>query len=130
MALDPSVVDSVVNTNFKTMAEQAAFATNQQMQLATRAMEDSIQDQRDSRLLSKSVLGSLCKRIVETDIAEAVANAKNATADLPNREVELGAATALSEALQVALTSIAQVLVKAAQTTPPETGSVGATIAK
>lgn len=121
MALDQSVVDSVVNANFKTVAEQIAANTNYIMQLQNRAAEDSIQDQRDSRLLSKSIIGSLCKRIVETDVQEAVALAKNATADLPNREVELGSASAISQTLQVVMASVAQILTKLAQSTPPET---------
>jgi hypothetical protein len=115
MALDPNVLDAVTNANFKTVAEQVAFFTNQ-------GMADSLQDQRDSRLITKSIVGSLCKRIVESDVQEAVALAKNATSDLPNRQVELGSSSALAEQMQVALTAIAQILTKNAQSTPPVTG--------
>jgi hypothetical protein len=115
MALDATVVEAVTNANFKAVAEQVAFFTNQ-------GMADALQDQRDSRLITKSIVGSLCKRIVESDVQEAVALAKNATADLPNRQVELGSASAQAQSMQVALAAIAQILTKLAQTTPPETG--------
>jgi signal-transduction protein with cAMP-binding, CBS, and nucleotidyltransferase domain len=115
MALDATVVEAVTNANFKAVAEQVAFFTNQ-------GMADALQDQRDSRLITKSIVGSLCKRIVESDVQEAVALAKNATADLPNRQVELGSASAQAQQMQVALAAIAQILTKIAQTTSPETG--------
>jgi hypothetical protein len=121
MALDSGVVDSVINANFKAVAEMTAVNTNYLQTMQNRAFEDALQDQRNSRLLSTSVIGSLCKRIVESDITEAVANAKNASADLPIRQVELGSASAQSESLQVTLAAIAQVLTKLAQSTPPQT---------
>lgn len=113
--LNPQVVDGVTSANFKAVAEQIAVLSNA-------ALQDALQDQRDSRLLSRSILGSLCKRIVETDVQEAVALSKNATADLPNREVELGSSTAIAQQLQVTMAALAQILSKLAQTTPPETG--------
>lgn len=115
MALDPDVVGAVTNSNFKAVAEQVAFFTNQ-------GMSDALQDQRDSRLLSKSIVGSLCKRIVETDITEAVANAKNATADLPGREAELSSANSIAGIFQTAMVALAQILTKLSQSTPPVTG--------
>lgn len=115
MALDPTVIEAVTNSNFKAVAEQVAFFTNQ-------GMADALQDQRDSRLITKSIVGSLCKRIVESDVQEAVALAKNATSDLPNRQIELGSASAQANQMQVALAAIAQILTKIAQSTPPETG--------
>lgn len=126
MALDPGVLDSVINANFKTVAEQIAVATNNHMHAvssaAARAVEDSVQDQRNSRLLGSAIMGSLTKRIVESDLVESLANAKNATADLPNREVELGSASAIAQTLQVVVATLAQVMTKLAQSTPPETG--------
>jgi hypothetical protein len=121
--LDPGVVDSVINANFKTVAEQIAFNTNHQMQLANRAMEDAIQDQRDSRLLSKSILGSLTKRIVESDITEAVANRNNATADLPQRIVDSSSADSASGLFQAAMVAFSQIVAKLAQSTPPQTAA-------
>ncbi len=114
MALDQSVVDAVTNSNFKAVAEQVAFFTNQ-------GMADAVQDQRNSRLISGAVMGALAKRIAETDLVDAVSNQLNATAALPNREVELGSSAALAQTFQVALASIAQILAKLAQSTPPET---------
>lgn len=127
--LDPAVVDGVVNANFKTVAEQIAFASNHAMQLQLRAQEDALQDQRDSRLLSKSILGSLTKRIVESDITEAVANRNNATADLPQRIVDSGAAVSSDGLVNSAMVAFAQILAKMAQSTPPQTAQSGGSTA-
>ena len=121
--LDQTVVDSVANANFKTVAEQIAFFSNQALGYANHALSDALQDQRDSRMLGKSLLGALCKRIIETDIEEGVGNQLTASSNLPGRQVDLGAATAEANQMQVALVAIAQVLAKLAQSTPPQTAT-------
>ena len=121
--LDDSVVSGVVNTNFKTLSEQLAFNTNHQMQLANRAMEDALQDQRNSRLLSTSIIGSLTKRIVESDIEQAVANRQTASADVPSRIIDASSASSTSGTVEAAMVAFAQILAKLAQSTPPETAA-------
>jgi len=121
--LDPSVVSSVVNANFKTIAETPALLANQFMSLNLRAAENVLDAQQNQRLLSNAIMGSLTKRIVESEITEAVANRNNATADLPQRIVDSSSAdtaAALGQSLGLAF---AQVLAKLAQSTPPETAT-------
>ena len=122
--LDQTVVDSVTNANFKAVAEQVAFFSNQALGYANQALADSLQDQRDSRMLTKSLLGSLCKRIIETDIEEGVGSQLTASSNLPGRQVDEGAASAQANQLQVALVAIAQILAKLSQSTPPQTAPV------
>lgn len=122
--LDDSVVSGVVNTNFKTLSEQLAFNTNHQMQLANRAMEDALQDQRNSRLLSTSIIGSLTKRIVESDIEQAVANRQTASADVPSRIIDASAANGDAGVILAAMASFAQIVAKLGQSTPPQTADV------
>lgn len=112
--LDDKVVDSVTNANFKAVAEQIAFFSNQ-------ALADAMQDQRESRLLSKSIVGSLCKRIVESDVEEGVGQQLTASANLPGRETELSSANGVASLLQSAAVAFAQIIAKMAQSTPPET---------
>jgi hypothetical protein len=125
--LDPSVVSSVVNANFKTIAETPALLANQFMSLNLRAAENALDAQQNQRLLSNAIMGSLTKRIVETDIEEAVANRNNATADLPQRIVDSSSADSAAAITQSMAAAFAQILAKLAQSTPPETGksSVG-----
>lgn len=119
--LDPSVVSSVVNANFKAIAEANALLANQFMSLNLRAAENALDAQQHSRLIANSIIGSLTKRIVESDITESVANRNNATADLPARIVDSSSADGAAGLFQAAMVSFTQILAKLAQSTPPET---------
>ena len=123
--LDPSVVSSVVNANFKTIAETPALLANQFMSLNLRAAENALDAQQNQRLLSNAIMGSLTKRIVESDITEAVANRNNATADLPQRIVDSASADSAAALTQSLAAAFAQILTKLAQSTPPETAVQG-----
>ena len=123
--LDPSVVSSVVNANFKTIAETPALLANQFMSLNLRAAENALDAQQNQRLLSNAIMGSLTKRIVESDITEAVANRNNATADLPQRIVDSASADSAAALTQSLAAAFAQILAKLAQSTPPETAVPG-----
>jgi len=95
-ALDPGVVESVINSNFKTLAEQVASNTaNHQHRL---------------QLIAESSVGQIVKNMNEIDPAEAVSVAATVRSDLSGAVAALGAATATL-----------QQLIKAAQTTPPPT---------
>jgi len=123
--LDPSVVSSVVNANFKTIAETPALLANQFMSLNLRAAENALDAQQNQRLLSNAIMGSLTKRIVESDITEAVANRNNATADLPQRIIDSASADSAAALTQSLAAAFAQILAKLAQSTPPETAVQG-----
>lgn len=97
MALDPGILDSVTNSNFKTLAEQVA--TN------------AAAHQQRLQLLAESSLGRILKNLNETDVEEASAIRTVSTSDLAGKISELSAAVA----------SIQQ-MIKGAQTTLPETG--------
>lgn len=97
MALDPGILDSVTNSNFKTLAEQVA--TN------------AAAHQQRLQLLAESSLGRILKNLNETDVEEAQAIRTVSTSDLAGKISELSAAVA----------SIQQ-MIKGAQTTLPETG--------
>jgi hypothetical protein len=96
--LDPGVIEAVINSNFKTLAEQVASNTaNHQHRL---------------QLIAESSVGQIVNRMNSLDPAEAIAIGNVARADL-SKEVA---------ALSAAVSSIQQ-LIKAAQTTPPPTGT-------
>ena len=96
MALDQGVIDSVVNSNFKTLAEQVAsnVASHQQR----------------LHLLAESSLGQILNKMNALDPMEAKA------ASMVGRSNQ--SAQAQADALAAA---IAQILTKAGQTTPPVT---------
>jgi len=96
MPLDPGVVDSVVNSNFKILAEQVA--TN------------AAAHQNRLNLIAESSIGQIVNRMNALDPAEAVSVGSVIKSDLPKALSELGTAVA----------SIQQLL-KGAQTTPPVT---------
>lgn len=97
MALDPGILDSVTNSNFKTLAEQVAVnAAGHQQRL---------------QLLAEASLGRILKNMNEPDVEEAAAVRTISTSDLAGKIAELASAVA----------GIQQML-KGAQTTLPETG--------
>ena len=94
--LDPGVVESVINSNFKTLAEQVASNTaNHQHRL---------------QLIAESSVGQIVNKMNAIDPIEAVATTTALRSDLPGAISALGAATATL-----------QQLIKGAQTTPPPT---------
>ena len=119
--LDPSVVSSVVNANFKTIAETPALLANQFMSINLRAAENAVDAQQQQRLLSNTLLTAALKRVVESDIMESVAARNTATADLPNRITDDGSANGANGVFATLAVAIAQALAKVVQTVPPVT---------
>ena len=119
--LDPSVVSSVVNANFKTIAETPALLANQFMSINLRAAENAVDAQQQQRLIANTLITSALKRVVESDIEESVAARNTATADLPNRVTDDSTASAANGVLAALAAAAMQILTKAAQTTPPTT---------
>lgn len=72
MPLPEQVVESVTSTNFKVLAESAAFAMGL-------AFQDSVDAQRSSRAILTASTAAAVKQLVEPDIAEAAAINKVAT---------------------------------------------------
>ena len=100
MALNPDVVESVANSNFKNVADSPAFYTGMMH-------ADSIAHQRAVNTIREKTLINLA----EVDVAEAIAANKMTTGnDLGGIVASLGAAVA----------SLQQ-LAKIGQTTPPPT---------
>lgn len=95
-SLDPGVVESVINSNFKTIAEQVA--TN------TAAHQNRL------NLIAESSIGQIVNKMNSLDPVEAASVSTVVRSDLAPAIAALGAAVA----------SIQQ-YVKAAQTTPPPT---------
>lgn len=129
MPLDPGVVDGVINTNFKNLAEAAGAAqalayqnavANQQVEQA-----DIVSHQRIVNGLREVVFGQLAKRIAELDIAEAVAEKKTGEQDLARSLAELSTTVANNTSQLGEIIAVIQQLVKGAQTTPPQTGQGG-----
>ena len=105
--LDPSVVSSVVNANFKVLAETAQTGLAQAGALAA---QDAVSHQRSMNMIRESYLMEGLGQRAGLDTAEAVATKKVAEADLSRTVSELGSAIAAI-----------QQLLKGAQTTPPIT---------
>ncbi len=108
MALDPGIIDSVTNSNFKTVAEAATVGLSQA--LAIQAQNLASHQQR-VQLLAEASLSQQLNRMNALDPEEASAIAKVEKSDLAKIMSELGS--------QIA--AIQQML-KGAQTTLPETG--------
>lgn len=108
MAIDQGVLDSVVNSNFKILAETVAAALAQAQ--AIQATNAAAHQQR-LQLLAESSLAQQLNRMNALDPEEAAAIEKVDTSDVGKKITELGSQVA---ALQQ--------LMKGAQTTLPETG--------
>jgi len=103
--IDPSTFEAVNNANYKAFAETGTFMLQQFLQ-------DSVDHRRRVNALSEAHLASALKNMSEVDPTEAIAQVKQLTGnDLGKQMADLGSVVA---ALQQ--------LVKAAQSTPPETG--------
>jgi hypothetical protein len=104
MPLDESVVQSVVNANFKAIGEQPALVAN--------AMSMSMQAHNNAtNLIREGVLSEALGQRAGHDVSEASATRTISTADLARTIGELSATVA----------GIQQMM-KGAQTTPPQTG--------
>lgn len=66
--LQPAVVDSVVNTNFKVLTDQVASQANL-------ALANSVSFQQGMNTLFATIVGKMAETIVTLDPAEAVGNA-------------------------------------------------------
>ena len=110
--LESGVVDSVANASFKNIAEAGAF-------YASLSMRDAVESQRRMGTIADQATGNLLKQYNEMDASEALALVKADTGyDRASQTHDL--ARVVSE-LSASLANV-QVLVKLAQTTPPETG--------
>jgi len=111
--LEPAVVDSVANANFKNIAEAGAF-------YASLSMRDAVESQRRMSSLADNATGQLMKNYNEMDAAQALALVKaNTGYDLASQTHDL---SKLINELASALANV-QMLAKIAQTTRPETGA-------
>lgn len=108
MAIDQGVLDSVVNSNFKILAETVAAALAQAQ--AIQATNAASHQQR-LQLLAESSLAQQLNRMNSLDPEEAASISKVEKSDVAKQITELGS--------QVAGL---QQLMKGAQTTLPETG--------
>lgn len=109
--LESAVIDSVVNANFKNIAEGAAFYSGL-------AMGDAISGQRRFNEIGNLATGSLLKNFTKIEVSEANALVKaNTGFDRPSQMHDI--ASTLSS-LGATLGAI-QMNVKTAQTTPPQT---------
>lgn len=110
--LESGVVDSVINSNFKNIAEAGAF-------YAMLSMRDAVESQRRMNEIGNSATGHLLKVMNEMDNSEANAIVKaNTGYDRASQSHDIG--KVVSE-LSATLAN-AQILTKIAQTTRPETG--------
>lgn len=110
--LESGIVDSVINANFKNIAEASAF-------YAMLSMRDAVESQRRMQEIGNNATGNLLKTMNEMDIAEANAIVKaNTGFDRASQTHDV--AKVVGE-LSAALAN-AQILTKIAQTTRPETG--------
>lgn len=92
MPLDESVVSSVVNTNFKTVAEQPSLQANHAAHLANIGLANAVALQQQMGQLGAAATAKAIELLLTTDVAESAG-----------------------------LTPVAQIAGKVAQSTPPET---------
>ena len=108
MALDPGIIDSVSNSNFKTVAEAAAVSLAQAQAISAQNLASH---QQRLQLIAESSMGQILNRMNALDPEEAASISKVEKSDLGKVISELGS--------QIA--GLQQML-KGAQTTLPETG--------
>lgn len=118
-ALDEGVLSSVINSNFKTLAEAVAVnaAANQNLQL-----QDATSHRNRLNGLFEASLGQMLNRMNSMDIEEAVSVGKVTSSDLPAKMSELGSVLAALQSQMGSIVATLQQLMKGAQTTLPETG--------
>lgn len=112
--IDEGILQSVINSNFKVMAEILSSAQAQAGAISANAMAISVQDmishQRMTNAYREAFLAESLMTRAGPDIAEAVAAKKLSEADLARSMGELGN-----------LVATLQQTIKGAQTTPPVT---------
>ena len=106
--LDPSVIQAVANSNFKTNSE---FVTQALAQAGAMQFQNAVAHQNRVNVLAESALAKMLKNATELDPEEAASIAKVEKSDISKVLAELGASIA---AIQQQM--------KGAQTTLPETG--------
>lgn len=113
--LESAVIDAVVNSNFKNIAEGGAFYSGL-------AMADAVSGQRRFNEIGNLATGNLLKNFTKMEVSEANAIVKaNTGFDQPSQMHDISRTLA---SLGATLGAI-QMNIKTAQTTPPQTGSVG-----
>jgi len=113
--LESSVVDAVSNANFKNIAEAGAFYSGL-------SMRDAVESQRRMSVIADQAVGALLKQYNEIDAGEALALVKaNTGYDKASQMHDLNRTLASFGATLGAI----QMSIKTAQTTNPQTGSVG-----
>lgn len=111
--LEPSIIDTVANTNFKNIAEAPAF-------YAMISMGDAVSSQRRFQEIGNVATGQLLKVMNEMDISQANALVKaNTGFDRGSQSHDIG--KVISE-LSGSLAN-AQIMAKLAQSTNPQTGA-------
>lgn len=103
--LDPSTLQAVSNANYKSMAEAGTLLLHQML-------SDSVDHRRRMNTIAEAAVAQAVKGMIEVDPTEALAQVKQLTGnDMGKQMTDLGSAVA---ALQQ--------IIKAAQSTPPESG--------
>jgi len=109
--LESAVVDSVANSNFKTITDAGAF-------YASTSMRDAVESQRRLSTLADNATGQLLKQYNEVDSSEALALVKaNTGFDKGSQSHDL---SRVISQLSAAVAN-AQMMAKIAQSTRPET---------
>ena len=108
MPLDAGVVDTVINSNFKVVAEGPTAGASLAQHLAA---IDAVDRQRTLGVISNAAIMESLLSKAGTDIQEAVANSKIARSDIGEVNTQLNAIVAMI-----------QQMMKGAQSTPPPTG--------
>ena len=108
MALDTGIVDSVANSNFKTLAEAATVGLAQAQAVSAQNLASH---QQRLQLLAESSMGQILNRMNALDPEEAASISKVEKSDLSK----------IISALGSQIAGLQQML-KGAQTTLPETG--------
>lgn len=108
MALDTGILDSVANSNFKTLAEAASVGLAQAQSISA---QNLAAHQQRLQILAESSMGQILNRMNALDPEEAASISKVEKSDLAKIIGEFG----------VQISALQQML-KGAQTTLPETG--------
>lgn len=108
---DPGILQSVADGNLKTIAEAGSFAVANMMQAIALATQESVASMGRRGAMADAAMGASIKAMNEMDPQQAIALSKAIPADQAGILAQLGTTVA---ALQE--------IVKAAQTTPPQTG--------
>ena len=111
---DKTIIDTLSVENLKTTAGAGAHA------MAVLAHEMGASAARRTGL-ADAAYGSMLKRLSELDVQEGIGEQKVATANLPERQIEMASGLAGAIASLNASVAAIQQMLKGAQTTPPVT---------